>query len=143
MKTKQVAVGGLILRKDKKFLLTQRSLQEDFLPGAWELPGGGSEYGETPEQALRREIKEECGIDITVRVPLATAQYFMGDTQHIEIIFLCTMSKDDQSVQLSDEHDAFAWILIEELDTYPVDEFMRRILKDATADLDYWTGKYL
>lgn len=112
------------------------------MPGFWELPGGGSEYGETPQEALKREIKEECGIDVKVHLPLTTGQYFMGEKQRIEIIFLCSMVKEEE-IKLSEEHSASVWISVGELQQYKIDEFMDKILKEATVNLDYLTNKYL
>ena len=143
MKIQQIATGGLIVRKDGKFLIVRRSLKDDFLPGYWELPGGGSDYGETPQQALQREIQEECALDITIRQPLTTCQYFMEETQRIEIIFFCTLNDEAQELQLSDEHDTSAWVSTEELEKYKMDDFMAKVVQDAVGDLDYWSKKYL
>jgi len=57
-------VAGLI-RKDKKFLLCQRR-EDDSFGLLWEFPGGKVEEEETDQQALKREIKEELGLDIEV-----------------------------------------------------------------------------
>ena len=72
-KEQQVSVGGLIVNTDKEVLIVKRSERDDFLPGYWEIPGGGADYGEEPEEALKREIKEECGVSIEVKLPLLTS----------------------------------------------------------------------
>lgn len=141
MKTQQVSTGALIVRPDGKFLLTKRSLTDDFMPGLWEIPGGGSEYGETPEQTTIREIQEECGINVKVLAPLTTHSYYMGETQRVEIIFLCAM-EGDQKVTLSEEHIEYAWTSKDELVKYELDEFMRKLLSKITEDLDYFKQKY-
>jgi len=142
MKTQQVSTGGLILRPDKKFLIVQRSAKEGFMPSYWELPGGGSEYGETPQAALKREIKEECGLDVAVRGALAAGQYFMGDIQRVEIVFLCTLSKVGDKVTLSEEHSRAEWVSHEEIPTYKIDPYMVNLIREAAADADYWVNKY-
>ena len=58
----EVAVG-VLLRPDRAFLLTSRPLGKVY-EGYWEFPGGKVEPGETVEQALRRELREEIGITI-------------------------------------------------------------------------------
>jgi 8-oxo-dGTP diphosphatase len=63
--------AGLILRKDGSLLLAQRPGDKPW-PGWWELPGGKIEAGESPLQALARELKEELGIDVTHATPWVT-----------------------------------------------------------------------
>lgn len=62
-----VAVGVLI-RPDGAFLLTSRPEGKPYA-GYWEFPGGKLECGETAEQALKRELQEEIGIEISATVP--------------------------------------------------------------------------
>jgi 8-oxo-dGTP diphosphatase len=50
-----------IVERDGKFLLLKRSEAEDVRKGEWDIPGGAIEFGEDPIEALRREVKEECG----------------------------------------------------------------------------------
>ncbi len=131
MKVQQVTAGGLIFNSEGKFLIVQRALTDDFMPGYWELSSGGSKYGETPQEAVRREVKEECGIDVVVHTPLAVDHYFIGETQRIMIVFLCTFVDKNQSIRLSEEHSASAWIPPEEIDTYHLSPFMQKLLRDA------------
>lgn len=58
-------VYALIQNKDGKYLVTQRSLDKKWAAGQWEVPGGGSMAGETSLDAVRREILEETGLDIS------------------------------------------------------------------------------
>ena len=57
-----LAASGIIL-KDKKILLLQRSNYTERYPEYWGCPGGRAEIGETPEQNVIREVKEECNLD--------------------------------------------------------------------------------
>jgi mutator protein MutT len=62
----QVEVSAALIFRDGKLLITQRHAKAH-LGGLWEFPGGKREAGETFEQCLVREIREELGVDISVR----------------------------------------------------------------------------
>lgn len=60
-----LTVLGVIHRPDGKFLITQRVMTKSWAPGWWEVSGGGVMAGETSEQAIQREIREETGLDVS------------------------------------------------------------------------------
>ena len=70
---KQIEVVAAIIRKDDKILATQRGYGE--WKDWWEFPGGKMEAGETPEEALKREIREELSTEISVDEFLCTVEY--------------------------------------------------------------------
>jgi 8-oxo-dGTP diphosphatase len=59
-----IIVAAAIIQREEKFLLSKRKPESD-LGGFWEFPGGKTEPGETLEACLRREVKEELGIEIS------------------------------------------------------------------------------
>ena len=59
----RVSVKALILNDKKQFLLFQET------DGMWELPGGGLDFGESPQDCLKRELKEEAGFEVTWIMP--------------------------------------------------------------------------
>jgi len=59
-----LTVLGVIRRPDHTFLITQRVLSKSWAPGWWEVSGGGVQAGETSQEAVRRELLEETGIDV-------------------------------------------------------------------------------
>ena len=129
-KLQQGAVSAIILNENKGILFTQRSLSDDFLPGYWELPGGGMDYGETPQAALMREIKEECGLGIEIIKPIAANTYFIKDLQRIEITFLCKAINPTE-IKLSHEHSDYKWLKITEVNTIEVTEYIKKILASS------------
>ena len=60
-----LSVLGVIVRPDGKFLITQRVLTKSWAPGWWEVSGGGVMAGEASEDAVKREILEETGLDVS------------------------------------------------------------------------------
>ena len=88
---------------DGKLLILKRSADDAQKPNVWEIPGGRLELGEDPKEGLRRETKEETGIEVDVVQPLNVRHFERDDGQTITmLIFLCeALSK---KVELSKEH---------------------------------------
>ena len=59
-----LTVLGVIARPDGTFLITKRVMTKAWAPGWWEVSGGGVQAGESSEEAERREVKEETGLDV-------------------------------------------------------------------------------
>lgn len=59
-----LTVLGVIARPDGTFLITKRVMTKAWAPGWWEVSGGGVQAGESSEEAVRREVKEEAGLDV-------------------------------------------------------------------------------
>lgn len=70
---KKIEVVAAILQRDGAYFATQRGYGE--FEGMWEFPGGKIEPDENPEDAIKREIQEELGIDITIDKFLCTTEY--------------------------------------------------------------------
>jgi 8-oxo-dGTP diphosphatase len=132
----QISVGAFILNQQKEVLLVKRSVHDTFMPGCWELPGGGTDYGETPQEGVKREIMEECGITIEALYPLTTGTYYMSreneEIQRVEIIFLCTMFDPTQPIKLSEEHQEYQWVKSDDLNEFKLSSFMSQLIKDST-----------
>ena len=111
-----VAVKAAILR-GRRLLILYKSVAEagsDPDPAVRiDLPGGRIEFGESPVEALRREVAEETGLQIVPLAPLQVWHYVQQRFQLVGIDYLCESHSGD--VVLSDEHDAFRWLTEEEL----------------------------
>ena len=109
---KKIEVVAAIIKEGERIFATQRGYGEH--KGYWEFPGGKIEPGETRHQALKREIKEELGIDITINKLVSTIEY-QYSTFHLTMhCYLCTC--DTQSIELH-EHLSAKWITQNELNT--------------------------
>jgi 8-oxo-dGTP diphosphatase len=100
----EVAVGVLV-RRDGAFLLTSRPEGKPYA-GYWEFPGGKLEVGESVEQALRRELQEELGIDIGEAQPWKTE---MVDYPHALVrLHFCKVMQWTGELQMR-EAQSFSW----------------------------------
>lgn len=109
---KTVNVVAAIIQDGDRIFATQRGYGE-FKDG-WEFPGGKIEPGETPQQALKREIEEELDTEITVG-DLLTVVECDYPTFHLSMqCFLCTVESGNLTLK---EHEAARWLTREQLDS--------------------------
>ena len=107
---KQIEVVAAIICKDDKIFATQRGYGD--FKDWWEFPGGKMEAGETPEEALKREIREELSTEISMDELLCTVEYdypFFHITLHC---YLCSLLTE--ALYLN-EHEAAKWLTKDEL----------------------------
>ena len=109
---KTIEVVAAIIIKDDKVFATQRGYGE--WKGWWEFPGGKIESGESPQEALKREIREELNADISVGELLDTIEWDYP-TFHLTMhCYICTL----QSASLHlNEHTSSAWLTKATLDS--------------------------
>ena len=118
MKTVNV-VAAIIINNNKVFA-TQRGYGE-FKDG-WEFPGGKIESGETPQEALVREIKEELDTEIEIKDFLKTVEY---DYPKFHLSMECFYCRIKSGELVLKEHEAAKWLTVETLDSVdwlPADE---------------------
>lgn len=110
---KEIHVVGAVIIKNGKILCAQRGPSKS-LPYKWEFPGGKIEEGETPQQALQREIQEEmlCKVEIGDQIEYTVYEYDFGIV-HLTT-FYCTLIEGEPVLT---EHASIKWLPIEELKT--------------------------
>ncbi len=115
-----VSVGAFILNDKGEVLLLKRSQNAKNEKGKWEAPGGAVEFGETLENAIRREMKEELGIDIDIikQFP-AKSEILIADKQHwVPTTFLVKVAKGSTPKNVEpDKHDAIGWFAVDSFPT--------------------------
>ena len=133
-----LSTGAAIVHESK--VLAVRRATDDFLGGSFELPGGGVDRGETFEEAVKREVTEETGLEVTAILGMFPGfEYTTPEKPHVrQFNFLASVKGTD--VKLSHEHDQFVWVESDdEIDSLMASEQMKVYLKDALAvavDLD-------
>ncbi len=123
-------VTGLI-RKGDKVLVGQRPVGHS-LAGQWEFPGGKIEKGETPEQALARELNEELAIDAEVGALKIASTHSYGDTGILILFFEVLFWKGEPKTV---HHMELKWIYPKELAILQIPDANKKILDRLTSVL--------
>ena len=125
---KHVEVVAAIIRRDGLVYATQRGYGE--WKDWWEFPGGKVEPGESCEEALIREIREELTVEIKVEQLLCTVEYDYPTFHLIMHCYLCELASGHLTLL---EHEAARWLSQQELDTVewlPADKVVVEKLKE-------------
>ncbi|OOZ37301.1 Nudix family hydrolase [Solemya velesiana gill symbiont] len=132
MRHVHVAVA-VIADEDGRILLTRR---HDHLHqgGLWEFPGGKVEEGETISQALKREIREELGIDVSAHFPLIRVKHDYSDKSVLLDVHRVT-AFDGSPKGL--EGQPLSWVMPEKLGAYPLPEADHPIVNAVNLPADY------
>ncbi len=107
-----------LIDRDGRILLAQRPAGKS-MAGLWEFPGGKVEPGETPEQALIRELQEELGIDTwaSCLAPLTFASHAYDDFHLLMPLFAC---RKWDGIAQSREGQTLKWVRAAQLRDYPM-----------------------
>ncbi len=115
----EINIAAGLLCCQGRLLLGKRSTRRKAYPGVWDVPGGHVETGETAEQTLVRELREEIGVTSTAWHELAVLRVpAMGDERGHTLrmtLFLLTQWHGEPRNLLPDEHDMLAWFTLEEM----------------------------
>ena len=99
-----------VIEKDGSILMLRRSPQKDHAPGEWETGSGRVEAGETPEDAVHREVREETGLKVEIVRPVDTFHFYRGAGREetIGITFWCRYLSG--KLVMCEEHDRAEWL---------------------------------
>lgn len=126
-----LVVACALIDRDNRILLAQRPPGKS-MAGLWEFPGGKIEPGETPEQALIRELEEELSVrtEPACLAPLTFASHTYDDFQLLMPLFIC---RKYEGIAVSREGQALKWVRAGDLRDYPMppaDEPLIPVLQD-------------
>jgi 8-oxo-dGTP diphosphatase len=118
---RKIRVVGAMIEQDGKYLITQRPATAS-LPNLWEFPGGRVEPGETDEEALARELREEMGIHVDVGDRVIHVEHAYESYDIDFCVYRCRMTRGPlRHIRVADHR----WVRPGELDEYefpPADE---------------------
>jgi len=118
-------VTAAVIEKDGRFLIARRK-KGDPLEDKWEFPGGKLEFGETPEEGLRRELHEEFGIYATVGEFIGSSRFTYGHAAIELLAYRVACPSDEFRLKA---HEEIRWVPPEELGRYDFSEADRPIVK--------------
>ena len=113
-----IGVHLIIFNKLKEILITKRSETKKVLPGKWEINGGAVDAGETPKEGIKREIKEELGLEIDKEKTILFKTVIDEERHTIEEIYLYKEYIDINSLSFLDNE-------VSDAKYVSIDEFMK------------------
>jgi A/G-specific adenine glycosylase len=105
---------AIVVKADRIYI--QKRPSKGHLGGLWEFPGGKSQPGETPEQTVIRECREELGTAVEIATKLAEVRHAYSHFKICLTVFICHLIGED--VQQPEGHP-FKWIAIDEIEEFP------------------------
>lgn len=115
---------GILFNKDNKVLIDNRNEKIlEVADGKWEVPGGKIEFGESPEEAVKRELLEETGYNVVVKELIPYTKVSLWEysdyIQHTVLFFYICELEDDKHVVMKDKRiNTFKWVSIDDLGQY-------------------------
>ena len=118
-----------LIKNDGRFLIMRRTKTKTYMPDKWDIPGGSMEIGETPEQAIIREVFEETGLRVNPgRVLFAFSNFTeLPNRQTIQLVM--ETKTQQNTIQLNTaEHSEYRWVTVEEARSLPLINFLESFL---------------
>ena len=106
-----IGVGVVLVDVQGRLFLARRGPQAKNERGLWEFPGGSVEFGETLAQALKREMREEYGVEIAVGELLDVVDHILSDEgQHwVSPTYLCTLVSGEPAIREAGKCTEIGW----------------------------------
>ncbi len=123
------SVTAAVIEEGGRILVARRK-KGDRCEGRWEFPGGKVEAGETPEESLKRELREELGLDVAVGDRLCACPFLAGEVP-MELLVYRTRILSGRVV--CHDHDEVRWVEPAQLSSYDLTDPDRRAVASVLA----------
>ena len=127
---KRIEVVAAVIRKGDRVFATQRGYGD--FKDRWEFPGGKIEPGETPQEALEREIREELCADIEIESYVDTVEWDYPAFHLTMHCFICSLKSESMHLN---EHEAARWVSARDLESLDWLTADRGLLPKISAEL--------
>jgi 8-oxo-dGTP diphosphatase len=125
LKNNYIKVAAAVIEREGKILIGRRK-KGSHLANRWEFPGGKLEPGETPEEALRRELREELSVEATVGDFVCASRHIYPEKAVELIVYRASIPLGDID---STDHEEIRWVPREELLLYNFPEADRPVIE--------------
>lgn len=137
----QVGVKVLIQNTEGKYLLLARSekfsVESETSEKSWDIPGGRIDPMESHLDALRREAREEIGVELSGEPELLAAQDIFVEAKDLHVVRLTyRLAADIQEITLSDEHSEYGWFTLEEVRAKGVEPYLASVLENIAQSVE-------
>lgn len=135
----RIGCYGLAVAAHRLLLTQLRPNDESHLGGLWTLPGGGMDWGESPEDTLRREVYEETGLapdnlrifDVRSRIEPSTDQ--RGELHHVHVLYRIDVCGEPRVVEFGGSTVDARWLARDDLTELPVVPVFADLVEEALA----------
>lgn len=137
-------IGALIWDSlNNSYLVLKRAGSKDFAPDVWECVTGRVDQGESFEQALHREVKEELGISVMPQFIIGTTHFYRGSKEPqnelLGVVYCCVpvdTAETRNQLNISPEHKEYRWVTSEEAKAllilgHPTERWLMRVISRA------------
>jgi 8-oxo-dGTP diphosphatase len=119
----RIALKAVIINEKNEALILREgdTYVEGTNIGKFGLPGGRLDPGEAWDEGLRREVKEETGLEVEILHPVYIGEWrpvIKGVPHQIVAVFVACRAKDTSKIRLSEEHDHFEWVTLGSMKTF-------------------------
>ncbi len=131
---KEIQVAAGLVFKQGRLLITQRN-ESDHLGGMWEFPGGKVELGETFEQCLFRELREELGIDVEVGELVESISHEYPERKVLIKFFRCNIIMGEPKPL---DCQNLKWVEVDELENYEFPHADAQLIERLRNERKWW-----